>query len=382
MANDVWNLSAGNPSYRAVFAIAAACVYLVVHYIIFFVVIYSLNKDGVVERFKKHILNIWAPELSLSFLGVVWALLYAKYGIWSTVVPFALFFFIRAMLNRQIKDAKTIENYAHRLEEQYEATIRTMAMAVDKRDPFTAGHSRRVAGLTKVIAAEVGGFPDEKEVYFSGLLHDVGKISVPDSVLLKPGKLEDDEWAQMKMHPEIGHQMLLDAVASDTILHAVRSHHEWMIGRGYPDGLQGEQIPLIARIVSVADAFDAMVSNRIYRKGMPIAEAKRRLLEGGGTQFDRGVVDSFVAVLDRISKEELLELGYGDQPPNSDVEPLEEISLTNPRLDERLRHMEEMRLMSEGRLGEGPVFDQDSSENPTGVRRFLSGQGEAAATDE
>ncbi|KYP81884.1 HD-GYP domain-containing protein [Ferroacidibacillus organovorans] len=354
--------------------------YIIVNYLTLIIGLYYNNNNGVFSRLKQIVISNWAPELSISFLGVVWALLYTKYGIWSTVVPFALFFFIRAMLNRQIKDAKTIEEYAHLLEKQYEATIRTMAMAVDKRDPFTAGHSRRVAALTKVIAAEIGKFPDVKEVYFSGLLHDVGKISVPDSVLLKPGKLSDDEWAQMKMHPEIGHQMLLEAVASDTILHAVRSHHEWVIGSGYPDGLQGEEIPLIARIVSVADAFDAMVSNRIYRKGMPIAEAKRRLLEGRDSQFDRGVVDSFVAVLDRITKDELLELGYGDQPPNSDVEPLEEISLTNPRLDERLKRMEEMRLMSEGRLSEH--HESDAGEPRSSEERSLNAQREVAATDE
>ena len=142
-------------------------------------------------------------------------------------------------------------------------------------------------------------------------------------------------------HPLLGEEILRGSGVSDLILEAVRFHHEWMSGGGYPDNLQGEAIPAIARVVSVADAFDAMVSNRPYRKGCTLTEARERLQQGRDTQFDAHMVDAFIMVLDSISEVELQRIGYGDQPPNHIIPPVLQISNSSHMLSERLLKMGE-----------------------------------------
>lgn len=172
------------------------------------------------------------------------------------------------------------------------------AATLDARDSYTAGHSERVAGYSVELARALGLPEDEIELLNkSALLHDIGKIGVRDDVLLKEGKLTDEEFAQIQEHPSIGIHILNQVTLPESlqpILTGVRSHHERIDGRGYPDGLVGEDIPLFGRIMAIADAYDAMTSDRPYRKGMPIEKALAILESGRGTQWDAAFVDVFI----------------------------------------------------------------------------------------
>ena len=139
-----------------------------------------------------------------------------------------------------------------------------------------------------------------ENIYLSGLLHDIGKIGIDDQVLRKPGRLTESEYEHIKMHAEIGYRILKDLKQLDQVLPVVRHHHEAWNGTGYPFGLQGEEIPLVARIVAVADAFDAMSSDRPYRKGMADDKLDEIFRSGAGRQWDADIVDAFFAVRDEI----------------------------------------------------------------------------------
>ncbi len=172
-----------------------------------------------------------------------------------------------------------------------------LAHALDVRDAKTANHSETVADYAVAMARRLGLSPRHVErVRLAGLLHDVGKIGIPDSVLLKPGKLTEAEWLMMRRHPELGAQMLDSATLRDVRLW-VLAHHERPDGTGYPHGLSGDEIPLEARILAVADAFEAMVSDRPYRAGRPQVEALAELRRCSGTQFDAEVVAAFEETL-------------------------------------------------------------------------------------
>lgn len=179
-----------------------------------------------------------------------------------------------------------------------ESFITTLAAALDARDPYTAGHSIRVA-QTAVQIGEALGLEGEELILLrkTGLLHDIGKIGVEDSVLLKDGKLTDEEFAKIKAHPVLGERILREVkpkAAMEPILPGVRSHHERIDGKGYPDQLVGEDIPLFGRIIAVADAFDAMTSNRPYRNAMPKERAYDIIRSGAGTQWDAQCVAIFL----------------------------------------------------------------------------------------
>ncbi|HEY4392314.1 MAG TPA: HD-GYP domain-containing protein [Paenibacillus sp.] len=189
-----------------------------------------------------------------------------------------------------------------------ESYFATLAAALDARDPYTAGHSLRVADYA-VLIGKLAKLREEElnELRKSALLHDIGKIGIRDSVLLKEGKLTDEEWVQIKDHPVLGETILRQIEPASfmaSILPGVRSHHERYDGRGYPDGLQGEDIPLFGRIIAVADAFDAMTSDRPYRAGLDSQKALGILEEGRGTQWDPYFVALFVEYMQKDSFEE------------------------------------------------------------------------------
>jgi diguanylate cyclase (GGDEF)-like protein len=178
------------------------------------------------------------------------------------------------------------------------ATVAALAAAVDAKDPYTQGHSQRVAQYTVALAEALGlAGSDIARIQLAGQLHDVGKIGVADVLLTKPGSLTPPEYAAIQQHPVIGERMLAAVPFLKEILPSVRHHHEHWDGRGYPDGLRAHQIPEDAAILAVADAFDAMTSDRPYRCALPLAEARRRILEGSGTQFDPRVVRAFEQAL-------------------------------------------------------------------------------------
>ena len=179
--------------------------------------------------------------------------------------------------------------------------VRSLVSTLDAKDPYTRGHSERVALIARRLGDELH-LPEEDlhDIYLSGLLHDIGKIGVDDRILQKPGKLSDDEFRKIQEHPMIGYSILRGLKNLQKILPGVRSHHENYNGKGYPDGLKGEEIPLMARILAVADAYDAMGSDRPYRSGMDVEQVEQIFRRGAGQQWDARIIEAYFAVRDDI----------------------------------------------------------------------------------
>lgn len=193
----------------------------------------------------------------------------------------------------------------HELEETFEGTIRVIGMAVDLKSPWTAGHTQRVTMYAGWLAEALKMSNEQRErVEISGLLHDVGKIGVPDDILNKPDRLTAEEYEIMKQHPVRGAEMVSQVRQfRGDIVNGVLYHHEHYNGGGYPEGLKGEDIPWMGRLLAVADAFDAMTSDRPYRPGMPTARALQILTEGAGNQWDPEMVEAFVrTATQRVAK--------------------------------------------------------------------------------
>ncbi len=188
-------------------------------------------------------------------------------------------------------------------------TLEALTASIDAKDRYTCGHSRRVAHLSHRLALATGMSEDEADrVRIAGLVHDVGKIGVPEAVLVKNGRLTDEEFSAIKKHPEIGFRILKDIRLLTDVLPGVLHHHERFDGRGYPHGLSGTAIPLMARIIALADTFDAMNSNRSYRAAMPRAETLAEIERCAGAQFDPQMAKVFVGLdfseYDRLVREE------------------------------------------------------------------------------
>ncbi len=182
----------------------------------------------------------------------------------------------------------------------YEATVSALCQAVETKDFYTRGHSERVSKGSVMIAKEIAMRADRVEaIRFAGMLHDVGKLGVPTAVLQKSGKLTDDEYAAVQLHPMRGLDIVRDIGFLDEALAGIMHHHERIDGRGYPMGLAGDEIPEFARVLAVADAFDAMTSTRSYSHARPVAEAIAELRKWAGKQFDPAFVDAFVAAIER-----------------------------------------------------------------------------------
>jgi HD-GYP domain-containing protein (c-di-GMP phosphodiesterase class II) len=174
------------------------------------------------------------------------------------------------------------------------SAVKSLASAIDAKDPYTHGHSLRVAYYSALIADELALPPDQREeVYLAAVLHDVGKIAIPESILLKPGSLTESEWDEMRQHPLHSAQILSEVKQFHTLSKIVRHEHERYDGTGYPDGLKAESIPLASRIIAIADAYDAMTTSRSYRKGMAPGQAIDALSRAVGTQFDQKVFSQF-----------------------------------------------------------------------------------------
>ncbi len=203
------------------------------------------------------------------------------------------------LYERTKHQATSLAQLAQELEQSYDATLVAMSAALDARDRETEGHSRRVAALTVQLARALGiaAEPELRDIERGALLHDIGKIGVSDTILRKPGKLTAEEWIEMKKHPEIGAQMLRGIQFLERALPLVHYHQERWNGSGYPLGLQGEAIPLWARIFAVVDVYDALTSDRPYRAALPRAQAIAYLVDKRGVEFDPRVVDAFLQVV-------------------------------------------------------------------------------------
>jgi putative nucleotidyltransferase with HDIG domain len=196
--------------------------------------------------------------------------------------------------------SRELERRRRESQATFVTTLTTLADTIDLRDPYTAGHSKRVAAYSKLLAEDLGLTEQEVDQIESGaLMHDIGKVGVPDAVLFKPGALDPEERMLIKGHPVIGAGILRGIPSMAEIVPCILHHHERVDGNGYPDGLAGDAIPLGARVIAVADAFDAMTTDRPYRRGLAVDAAVAELLKQEGTQFDRRCVLAFAELVMR-----------------------------------------------------------------------------------
>lgn len=257
------------------------------------------------DRLKRKL--VYALAISIVLPTIAAIIQYFNYGV--SLISIALVvvvnvFYVYALtaLGEEVGLARTREIEFYKEAEKREAalfeeTTEALANAIDAKDKYTHGHSARVAVLSRRIAQEAGFSATEcKQVYFAALLHDVGKIGVPDDVINKPGKLTAEEFEQIKLHPVLGYQILSSIRQSPYLSVGAHYHHERYDGKGYPDGLSGEDIPVIARVIAVADAYDAMTSTRSYRNALADQRVRDEIANGMGKQFDY----EFAAILLRL----------------------------------------------------------------------------------
>jgi len=234
--------------------------------------------------------HTWPAALGIVFIGVLLAVLWtvSAWTIALAAIPLTALYY--ALRNTVSLETNTVD------------ALFQLADILDARDAYTHGHSVRVGQYAEQLALELGLSGDEAHmILLAGRLHDIGKCAIKNEVLLKPGALDEEERAHMCIHPAVGGSMLESFALFRECARYVRGHHERWDGQGYPDKLQGEAIPVGARIIAVADAFDAMTTTRPYRKALPVAEARRRLADGAASQWDPRIIDAFLRLLETTS---------------------------------------------------------------------------------
>lgn len=221
----------------------------------------------------------------------------------SFIASLAIYLLIAFFSGVNYKSSKRylamIEESGKKVEEVTNAALSALARAIDAKDKYTQGHSIRVAKYSREIARRMGKNEDEQnEIYTSALLHDVGKIRIPDDIINKPGKLTDEEFTYIKLHTVSGYAILKDISGDRMPAICARHHHERYDGRGYPSGIAGKEIPEYARIIAVADSYDAMASNRSYRQALPQEVVRSEIEKGKGVQFDPDIADIMLEIID------------------------------------------------------------------------------------
>ncbi len=298
-------------------ALLAGSVNFIVNSVLVALAIAISGRSSIRRVWNEHFLWLSPHYLMLSVLALAIASAYVAMGFWGIAVFLAPATMMRLTLKQYLdRTARSVlelrqahENLqsAHEqltaamtsLGRAYDGTLRSLVAALDARDTETAGHSERVADLTMAIAAEIGIEKDSDEwrkISWGALLHDVGKIAIPDHILRKPSSLTESEWDAMHTHPRAGYDILQSVDFLAPAAEIVLAHHERFDGGGYPNGLAAEQIPPGARIFMIADAFDAMTSDRAYRQALPAEEALAEILRNSGTQFDPAAVRAFLSV--------------------------------------------------------------------------------------
>ena len=290
-------------------------------------VIITLLQISIVVQYRRQLRRIIVLSLGLNTLvpllaSVVQIFTYGLSLTNMTVVGMAicLYIFVVVDLSETAEHAKNLEIEFYRQEKEkehdmFEQTAEALASAIDAKDQYTHGHSSRVAMYSQMIARQAGKSEEAcEEVYFAALLHDVGKIGIADSIINKDGKLTEEEFAQIKLHPLYGSQILSRIHQSPNLYIGARNHHERYDGKGYPDGLKGEEIPELARIIGVADTYDAMTSKRSYRDPMPQERVREELVKGIGTQFDPQFAEIMLRAIDMDKDYAMKDVGTGTAP--------------------------------------------------------------------
>ncbi len=241
---------------------------------------------GVWIVFSDHVVTLWVRDVdTITFIATL------KGWVYVLVTAAILYVLIR-------RDIAALEHSQKQLQHSYDATLEGWARALDLRDKETENHTLRVTQLALAIAEQMGASPCELEAIRRGaLLHDIGKMGIPDSILLKPDRLTDEEWAIMRRHPTYAYELLSPITYLKSALEIPYCHHEKWDGSGYPRGLRGDQIPLAARIFAVADVWDALGSDRPYRQAWQPERMIAHIQAGTGTHFDPQVVQVFMRVV-------------------------------------------------------------------------------------
>jgi putative nucleotidyltransferase with HDIG domain len=270
-------------------AVICAVVYYLINLNLFMIVISLAEEVPILSVWKKRLRGIIATYIALTPIGFVMALVYANIGIWGII----LFFFPLFLARR------SFELYT-KMRKMYLETIRALAAAIDAKDPYTKGHSERVAKIAVVLATELNlSDRDIENIEYTALLHDIGKIGIDDRILGKSSKLSNEEFKKIKEHPMVGAKIIEPVDFLKNSYKTIYHHHEKYNGGGYPDGLKEKDIPLCARIIAVADAYDAMGSDRPYRKKLSKEKILKEFTEQSGRQFDPQIVNALMLILKR-----------------------------------------------------------------------------------
>jgi len=274
-------------------AIISAFGYYVINSSLFMIVISLAEEVSMLSVWKTQIKGIVITYIALAPMGLIMAMVYVTIGIWGII----LFFFPLILARR------SFELYT-KMRKMYLETIRALAAAIDAKDPYTKGHSERVAEMSVALAQELNLSDREIEnIEYTALLHDIGKIGIDDRILGKKGSLTNEEFDKIKEHPIVGAKIIEPIDFLKNSYWAIYHHHERYNGDGYPDGIKSENIPILARIIAVADAYDAMGSDRPYRKKLNKDKILKELKDQSGKQFDPEVVKALNSVLDREREE-------------------------------------------------------------------------------
>lgn len=277
---------------RALLALSAqAAVFFLVNCLLVTTIASMVRRLSWREVWLSNFSGIAGSTLAFAMLGLLMSGVYFQIGFWALA-----FVFLPLLVARRVLQA------AGKMDQAYEATLRGLVTAIEAKDAYTRGHAERVSKISVLIAREAK--VSERQVRalrIAALMHDVGKLVVSTPILTKPGKLTDDEYEHMKSHPVHGCNVIeeIDFLRHGEAVFAVRHHHERMDGRGYPDGLRGDDVPLTARIVMVADAFDSMTSTRTYRQALTVDYALRELRRCSATQFDPALIAALYRAIRR-----------------------------------------------------------------------------------
>ena len=312
LGGPIGSLNAGNFATLLLPLVVASLVFFVANTLLVSIMVVLVRGVPFREVWSVNVGSVIGSTFAFGVLGVLLSSLYLQMGF-----PAVVFVLVPLLVARRALQA------AAEMDDAYEATVRALVTAIEAKDAYTRGHAERVSRLSVMVARELGlSEPKVRVLRHAALMHDVGKLVVSHAVLTKPGKLTEEEFEHMKAHPEFGVEVIqeVDFLRGGEAINAVRHHHERLDGRGYPDGLFGDEIPLTARIVMVADAFDSMTSTRSYRPAMMVEKALNELRRCSATQFDPMCVNALDRAIKRNGWEPSPEAFLGEQTPRPAVD--------------------------------------------------------------